>query len=116
MRRWQNEWLMGFSVRRGLKEGAVILVRERSMLKDCSYVTRRRRWGTVLKLYPYHFYCVMEDGTKESFRYNEFLGYESRLVRLKGSAEAMMNDRQLNAAEKASDRCFFSCAMRKNVA
>ncbi len=77
------------------------------MLKDGSYITRQKRYGVVLKLYPYHFYCLMEDGSKESFRYNEFLGYESRLVRLKESAEARMNDRQLKQMEKASDGRFF---------
>ncbi|WP_405726881.1 hypothetical protein [Anaerotignum sp.] len=101
-RRWKNEWLKGFSCRKGLQEGSEILVRERSMLKDGSYITREKRTGVVLKLYPHHFYCLMTDGTKESFRYNEFLGYESRLIRLKGSAEGTMSDRQLNQAEKVS--------------
>ena len=88
-RRWNHAWLRAFSCQRGLQEGAEILVRERSILKDGSYITRKRRCGRVLHLYQYHFYCIMEDGTKESFRYNEFLGYESRLVRLQGSKEAM---------------------------
>jgi len=107
MRRWKNEWLRGFSFQRGLRKGAEILVRERSILKDGSYITRKKRYGVVLCLYPYHFYCLMEDGTKESFRYNEFLGYESRLVRLKGSEEGKMNDLQLNQLEKASAGRFF---------
>lgn len=107
MRRWKNEWLKDFSERKGLEKGETILVRERSMLKDGSYITRKRRYGRVLQLYPYHFYCLMEDGTKESFRYNEFLGYESRLVRLKDSAEGNMNDRQLNRLEIASVGRFF---------
>ena len=106
-RRWKNEWLKSFAEKSGLKEQAEILVRERSMLKDGSYITRERRTGVVLKLYPHHFYCLMEDGVKESFRYNEFLGYESRLVRLMGSAEARMNDDQLNQVERASSRRFF---------
>lgn len=101
-RRWKNEWLQVLARKKGLHTDAVILVRERSLLKDGSYITRERRTGVVLKLYPYHFYCLMEDGTKESFRYNEFLGYESRLVRLKGSVEGSMTDRQLNQAERAS--------------
>ena len=107
MRRWKNEWLKEFSVQKGLTEGVAILVRERSLLKDGSYITRIRRYGVVLQLYPYHFYCMMEDGIRESFRYNEFLGYESRLVRLKGSAEGNMNDRQLNQLERASTGRFF---------
>ncbi len=102
MRRWQSGWLKQIAEKRGLQENASILVRERSMLKDCSYITRERRTGIVLKLYPHHFYCLMEDGTKESFRYNEFLGYESRLVRLKNSAEGKMTDKELNQMEKAS--------------
>ena len=106
MRRWKNEWLREFSCRKGLQEGVSVLVRERSMLKDGSFITRKRRYGVVLQMYPYHFYCLMEDGTKESFRYNEFLGYESRLVRLKGSLESSMSDRQLNRAEKAFVRGF----------
>lgn len=113
MRRWQNEWLKDFSARKGLGKGAVILVRERSMLKDGSYITRKRRYGVVLQLYPYHFCCMMEDGTKESFRYNEFLGYESRLVRLKGSAEGNMNDHQLNQLERASAGRFFIWKRKK---
>lgn len=107
MRRWQNVWLEGFARRRGLREGEKILVRERSLLKDCSYITRVRRCGVVLRLYPYHFYCLMEDGSRESFRYNEFLGYEARLIRLKDSAEAAMSDRELNRMEKASDGTLF---------
>ncbi len=102
MRRWRNNWLKSIAEKRGLQENTAILVRERSMLKDCSYITRERRKGVVLKLYSYHFYCLMEDGTKESFRYNEFLGYESRLVRLKNSAEGQMTDKELNKMEKAS--------------
>ncbi len=107
VRRWKNEWLKGFACQKGLKEGASVLVRERSMLKDGSYITRKRRYGIVLKLYPHHFYCEMEDGTKESFRYNEFLGYESRLVRLKGSTEGNMSDIQLNQMEKRPWDAFF---------
>lgn len=113
MRRWKNEWLKEFSVRKGLEEGASILVRERSLLKDGSYITRKRRYGVVLQLYPYHFYCMMEDGTRESFRYNEFLGYESRLVRLKGSVEGNMNDCQLNQLERASTGRFFYLEKKK---
>ena len=79
----QNEWLRGIAIQLGLHEGSTVIVRERSMLKDGSYITRQIRRGKVLKLYPYHFYCQMKDGTKESFRYNEFLGYEARLIRLK---------------------------------
>lgn len=68
---------------RGLEVGKEIIIRERSLLKDYSYITRQIRHGVVLEMYPYHFYCQMADGTKESFRYNEFLGYEARLIRLK---------------------------------
>ena len=116
MRRWDQTWLRGFSCKKGLQEGVEILVRERSILKDGSYITRKRRGGQVLKLYPYHFYCLMEDGSKESFRYNEFLGYESRLVRLKGSQEAIMTDRQLNRVERASGGRLFLYEKRKNSA
>ena len=97
----QNEWLRGIAIQMGLQAGAEVIIRERSMLKDGSYITRQIRKGVVLKLYPYHFYCQMEDGSRESFRYNEFLGYESRLVRLKESAEGKMTDRQRNKIEKA---------------
>lgn len=79
----QNEWLRGVAVQVGLHVGSEVIIRERSMLKDGSYITRQIRRGVVLQLYPYHFYCRMEDGSKESFRYNEFLGYEARLIRLK---------------------------------
>ena len=116
MRRWKNEWLRVIACRKGLEKGADILVRERSILKDGSYITRKRRYGVVLWLYPYHFYCMMEDGTKESFRYNEFLGYESRLVRLKGSAEGEMSDRQLNRVERASAGRFFYCMHLHRIA
>lgn len=112
-RRWKNEWLQVFAQKKGLHTNALILVRERSLLKDGSYITRERRTGVVLKLYPYHFYCLMEDGTKESFRYNEFLGYESRLVRLKGSAEGSMSDQQLNQAERASVGTLFVLQRKK---
>ena len=115
-RRWNNAWLRAFSCKKGLQEGAEILVRERSILKDGSYITRIKRCGRVLHLYPYHFYCLMEDGSKESFRYNEFLGYESRLVRLKGSKEAEMTDRQLNMVERAFYERLFLWKKRKNSA
>lgn len=79
----QNEWLRGIAMQTGLNVGSEVIIRERSMLKDGSYITRQIRRGVVLKLYPYHFYCQMSDGSKESFRYNELLGYEARLIRLK---------------------------------
>ena len=85
----QNEWLRGIAIQLGLNVGSEVIIRERSMLKDGSYITRQVRRGVVLKLYPYHFYCCMADGTKESFRYNEFLGYEARLIRLKGAKTKM---------------------------
>lgn len=70
-------------MQQGMKIGSEIIIRERSLLKDYSYITRQIRFGVVLEMYPYHFYCRMADGTKESFRYNEFLGSEARLIRLK---------------------------------
>lgn len=70
-------------MQQGMKIGSEIIIRERSLLKDYSYITRQIRFGVVLEMYPYHFYCLMADGTKESFRYNEFLGSEARLIRLK---------------------------------
>lgn len=79
---WQNTWLRRLAAGHGLREGAAVLVRERSLLKNSAYITRRMRSGVVLALYPYHFCCLMTDGTKESFRYNEFFGCEARLVRL----------------------------------
>lgn len=82
-RRWQNTWLREIAVQQGMKIGSEIIIRERSLLKDYSYITRQIRFGVVLEMYPYHFYCQMADGTKESFRYNEFLGSEARLIRLK---------------------------------
>lgn len=82
-RRWQNTWLREIAAMRGLEVGKEIIIRERSLLKDYSYITRQIRHGVVLEMYPYHFYCQMADGTKESFRYNEFLGYEARLIHLK---------------------------------
>ena len=83
-RRFQNKQMKGIAVQMGLQTGSEIIVRERSMLKDCSYITRQVRKGVVLELYDYHFYCCMADGSKESFRYNELLGDEARLIRIKG--------------------------------
>lgn len=88
-RRWQNEWLRGIARKQGLLVGQEIVIRERSLMKDYSYVTREIRYGVVLALYPYHFLCQMADGTKESFRYNEFLGREARLIRLKKNERHM---------------------------
>jgi hypothetical protein len=112
----RNNMLRGAAIAEGLSVGSEIIIRERSILKDGSYITRKIRRGMVCKLYPYHFYCRMADGQMESFRYNEFLGYESRLVRLQGSKEAMMTDRQLNMVERASCGRFFLCENRKNSA
>lgn len=76
----QNTELRSMAEEQGLQEGNQIVVQERSLLKDCSYITRQVRKGVVLKLYPYHFYCRMADGTRESFRYNELLGDEARRI------------------------------------
>ncbi|MGN0136577.1 hypothetical protein [Anaerotignum sp.] len=89
-RRWQNTWLREIAMQQGMRIGSEITIRERSLLKDYSYITRQIRHGVVLEMYPYHFYCRMSDGTKESFRYNEFLGYEARLIRLKEKKGASM--------------------------
>lgn len=80
---WKNTWLKELAGRYGLEKGKVVIVEERSLLKDYTYITREIRHGVVLELYPHHFYCQMENGRRESFRYNEFLGHEARLVHLK---------------------------------
>ena len=66
----------------GLAKDTEIMILERSLLKDGAYITRERRRGIVKEIYPYHFICQMRDGTRESFRYNEFLGDEARLISL----------------------------------
>ena len=84
-KRWlQNKKLREAAMAEGLAVGSEIVIRERSILKDGGYITRQIRKGRVLVLYPYHFYCEMADGTKECFRYNELLGDEARLIRIKG--------------------------------
>ena len=80
---WKNTWLKELAGKYGLEKGKSIIVEERSLLKDYTYITREIRHGVVLELYPHHFYCQMENGRRESFRYNEFLGNEARLVHLK---------------------------------
>lgn len=80
---WKNTWLKELAGKYGLEKGRAIIVEERSLLKDYTYITREIRHGVVLELYPHHFYCQMENGRRESFRYNEFLGHEARLVHLK---------------------------------
>ena len=80
---WKNTWLKELAGKYGLEKGKSIIVEERSLLKDYTYITRELRHGVVLELYPHHFYCQMENGRRESFRYNEFLGHEARLVHLK---------------------------------
>ena len=80
---WKNTWLKELAGKYGLEKGKSIIVEERSLLKDYTYITREIRHGVVLELYPQHFYCQMENGRRESFRYNEFLGHEARLVHLK---------------------------------
>lgn len=82
-RMWKNTWLKELAGKYGLEKGKSIIVEERSLLKDYTYITREIRHGVVLELYPHHFYCQMENGRRESFRYNEFLGHEARLVHLK---------------------------------
>lgn len=79
----ENTWLKELAGKYGLEKGKSIIVEERSLLKDYTYITREIRHGVVLELYPHHFYCQMENGRRESFRYNEFLGHEARLVHLK---------------------------------
>jgi len=81
----QNSRLRGAAMEVGLAVGAEVMIRERSLLKDGTYITRIIRRGTVRKLYAYHFSCRMADGTLESFRYNELLGWEARLIRIKGN-------------------------------
>ena len=82
-RMWKNTWLKELAGKYGLEKGKSIIVEERSLLKYYKYITREIRHGVVLELYPHHFYCQMENGRRESFRYNEFLGHEARLVHLK---------------------------------
>mgnify|MGYP007099149309 CR=1 FL=1 len=74
---WKNTWLKELAGRYGLEKGKFVIVEERSLLKDYTYITREIRHGVVLELYPHHFYCQMENGRRESFRYNEFLGRPS---------------------------------------
>lgn len=83
----QNDRLRWAAMAEGLAVGSQVIIRERSLLKDGGYITRMIRRGTVCKLYPYHFYCQMENGQMESFRYNELLGWEARLIRIKGKKE-----------------------------
>ena len=80
----RNNMLKGAAKAAGLSVGAAVIIRERSILKDGSYITRMIRRGWVEGLYPYHFSCRMADGTLESFRYNELLGDEARLIHIKG--------------------------------
>ena len=93
-----NDRLRAAAMAEGLREGCEIIVRERSLLKDGSYITRIIRRGRVLKLYEYHFSCRMATGERESFRYNELLGWEARLIRVK---------------RRASQDAFFFCAAAK---
>lgn len=79
----RNNMLKGAAKVAGLSVGAEVIIRERSILKDGSYITRMIRRGRVEVLYPYHFSCRMADGTLESFRYNELLGDEARLIRIR---------------------------------
>jgi hypothetical protein len=76
--------MKSIAMQNGLKEGVEIDVHERAILKNLTYATREIRCGRVLKLYDHYFYCQMSDGSKESFRYNEFLGNESVKVVFKG--------------------------------
>lgn len=87
-RLWNNAELRRIAISLGLEKGEGIIVQERSLLKDYTYITREVRYGVVLETYPYHFYCQMENGRRESFRYNEFLGYEARLIRLQRKKKA----------------------------
>lgn len=96
----RNNMLRETAILEGLTVGSEVIIRERSILKDGSYITRKIRRGTVCKLYPYHFYCRMASGQMESFRYNEFLGWEARLIRLKGKNMQR---------KKAPERVFFLC-------
>lgn len=97
-RMWKNTWLKELASRRGLEKGKKIIVRERSLLRDYTYITREIRYGVVLELYPHHFYCQMENGNRESFRYNEFLGHEARLIRLREKQQKSVQIRTLFAA------------------
>ena len=94
-RMWKNTWLKELAIRHGLEKGKKIIVKERSLLKDYTYITREIRHGVVLELYPHHFYCQMENGRRESFRYNEFLGYEARLIHLKEKQQKSVRARTL---------------------
>ena len=68
---WKNTWLKELAGKYGLEKGKSIIVEERSLLKDYTYITREIRHGVVLELYPHHFYCQMENGRRESFRYKQ---------------------------------------------
>ena len=100
----QNSMLRGAAINAGLAVGCDVIIRERSLLKDGTYITRQIRRGTVRKLYDYHFSCRMADGTLESFRYNELLGWEARLIRVKGKKAQQ---------EKAPERVLFICVKKR---
>lgn len=82
-RYWQNTWLKSIAIKEGLEVGSEIIIHNRSLLKDNRYYSISRQNAIVLELYDYYFLCKLDDGSKESFRYNEFLGDESVLIVLK---------------------------------
>lgn len=49
---WKNTWLKELAGKYGLEKGKSIIVEERSLLKDYTYITREIRHGVVLELYP----------------------------------------------------------------
>ena len=47
-RMWKNTWLKELAGKYGLEKGKSIIVEERSLLKDYTYITREIRHGVVL--------------------------------------------------------------------
>lgn len=78
-----SESMKDTAIKMGLCVGCEVIVKERTTSGNQLYASKKTRKGTVISLYPHHFYCEMADGTKESFQYNEVLGNDSRMVEIR---------------------------------
>lgn len=73
-RRLQNTELRKAAEELGLQAGREILVQERSLLKDCRYITRQMREGVVVSLYGAIFAAGWQMDGRNRFGIMNFWG------------------------------------------
>lgn len=73
-------YLRHIAKKNGLRVGSRVVVSQKEF---SSKRYERTAKGKVIGIYPHIILCAMDDGSRECFRYNEILGYETTKVKVK---------------------------------